>query len=75
MAGGRPRSATVPLARSARTSLSLATRAAPSAAAGAMARTLLAHLDGDQSAAGRQNETAAPSATTVSAATPSPSAG
>lgn len=44
MAGGRPGLTTVPLARSARTSLSLATRRAPSAAAGAMARTLLSHL-------------------------------
>lgn len=74
MAAGRADLMTVPLARSARTSLSLATRAVPSAAAGAMARTLLAHLTGDQST-GRQRATAAPSATTVSAATPSPSAG
>ncbi|NMD58080.1 MULTISPECIES: LysR family transcriptional regulator [Tsukamurella] len=75
MAGGRPGLATIPLARSARTALSLATRAAPSAAAGAMTRTLRAHLTVDQAAAGRQRATAAPSATTVSAATPSPSAG
>ncbi|ADG77911.1 Transcriptional regulator, LysR family OS=Tsukamurella paurometabola (strain ATCC 8368 / DSM/ CCUG 35730 / CIP 100753 / JCM 10117 / KCTC 9821 / NBRC 16120/ NCIMB 702349 / NCTC 13040) OX=521096 GN=Tpau_1281 PE=3 SV=1 [Tsukamurella paurometabola] len=44
MAAGRPDSATIPLARSARTQLSLATRIAPSAAAGAMSRTLLDHL-------------------------------
>ncbi|MCA0156185.1 LysR family transcriptional regulator [Tsukamurella sp. M9C] len=75
MAAGRPGLATVPLARSARTELSLATRASPSAAAGAMTRTLREHLAGDQAAAGRQRVRAAPSATTVSAATPSPSAG
>ncbi|TWS18540.1 LysR family transcriptional regulator [Tsukamurella asaccharolytica] len=44
MAAGRPGVTTVPLARSARTNLSLATRAAPSAAAAAMSRTLLEHL-------------------------------
>lgn len=44
MAGGRPGTTTVPLARSARTELSLATRAAPSAAANAMARALLDQL-------------------------------
>lgn len=75
MASGRPGLTTVPLARSARTELSLAMRAAPSAAAGAMTRTLREHLAGDQAAAGRQRVRAAPSATTVSAATPSPSAG
>ncbi|GAA1010950.1 LysR family transcriptional regulator [Nocardiopsis tropica] len=46
MAGGRPGSTTIPLARSARTHLSLATRTAPPAAARAMARVLLAHLAG-----------------------------
>ncbi|CAM3731004.1 LysR family transcriptional regulator [Tsukamurella ocularis] len=78
MAAGRRGSTTVPIARSARTNLSLATRAAPSAAAAAMTRTLREHLTTDQAAApaaGRQRATAAPSATTVSAATPSPSAG
>ncbi len=74
MAGGRRGLATVPVARSARTELSLATRTAPSAAAGAMTRVLREHLTGDQ-AAGRQRASAAPSATTVSAATPRPSAG
>lgn len=44
MAGGRRGLSTVPIARSARTNLSLATRAAPSAAADAMTRTLLEHL-------------------------------
>lgn len=75
MAAARPGVTTVPLARSARTELSLATRAAPSAAAGAMARTLRARLAADQAAAGRQRASAAPSATTVRAATPRPSAG
>ncbi|MBS4102354.1 LysR family transcriptional regulator [Tsukamurella paurometabola] len=74
MTAGRPGLATVPLARSARTELSLATRAAPSAAASAMTRTLREHLGADQPA-GRQRATAAASATAVSAATPSPSAG
>ncbi|MET9328645.1 LysR family transcriptional regulator [Tsukamurella sp. NPDC003166] len=48
MAGGRPGLSTVPIARSARTNLSLATRAAPSAAAGAMTRTLREHLTPEQ---------------------------
>ncbi|SDQ72419.1 DNA-binding transcriptional regulator, LysR family [Tsukamurella pulmonis] len=75
MAAGRAGLTTVPLARSARTELSLATRAAPSAAASAMTRTLLTHLTDDQVRSGRQRASAAPSATTVSAATPSPNAG
>lgn len=75
MVAARAGLTTVPFARSARTSLSLVTRTAPSAAAGAMTRTLLENLTGDQATTGRQRATAAPSATTVSAATPSPSAG
>lgn len=49
MAGSRAGVTTVPLARSARTSLSLATRRAPSAAAAAMARALLNELTPDVS--------------------------